>query len=462
MFAFQTSACSMISSASHSLFGGGPEPGDQGYVKGFVGEVVADEPRAAMVGREVLSAGGDAADAATAVGFALAVTLPSRAGIGGGGACLAYTVDRHGVARGNPEAILFEPPPVRSVGGGDRPAAVPLLARGLYLLHARHGRLPMESLIGRAETLARSGVEVSQALARDLALVAGPLFADPGARSVFGPGGVPLVTGQAMVQPDLAAFLAQLRVAGVGDMYQGALARRIAQVSPMAGVPIGLRDLWTALPSAVAPEVVPFGADEVAFPPNEGGIGAAAAFRALVSQPADFQGAYARSLAAAQRWGEGGVTAGQVVNGALPPPASTPLYPATTTFGTLDSQGNAVICGLTMNNLFGTGRMVPGLGFLAAASPDSVPRPLLAVALAWSRREQAFRAEAGGSGQAGASLAAAVAMANALRYHQPMPAQVPEPGRANVIACSDYLPGSSDTCAAVTDPRGDGLALGGR
>jgi gamma-glutamyltranspeptidase / glutathione hydrolase len=278
---------------------------------------------------------------------------------------------------------------------------------------------------------------------------------------VFGPAGAPLTEGQTLIQPQLAATLAELRVSGVGDMYQGVLARRIEQVSPSAGVPIGLADLYSSLPSLSSPVIVPLDNDQVAFPPTDGGVGAAAALIALKSQPADVQAAFLRSLAAAARWRAGGANLDQVLHGELAAPAATPLYPASTTFATLDSEGNAVVCAITMNNLFGTGRMVPGLGFLAAASPATVNPPLLAPGLAWSASRSAFHAEAGGSGQSGAALAAAVALSNSVRSGFPMTSLVPDPGRANVIACSRYLPGSDSSCAAVTDPREAGLAAGG-
>jgi gamma-glutamyltranspeptidase/glutathione hydrolase len=451
-------ACSTLD----SLLGhGGPPEGQPGFVKGFLGEVVTDEPRAALAGKEILSAGGNAGDAAVAMGFSLAVTLPSRAGLGGGGACIAYVTDPNGPGKGSPEAITFVPKPARAIGGGDRPAAVPMLARGLFLLHTRIGRLPLETLLAKAGDLARLGVPVSHTLARDLVLVAGPLFGDPAARAVFGPGGAVLLEGQRLVQPQLAATLAQMRTSGIGDLYQGGLARRIQQDSPSAGIPIGLADLWNALPAISAPVVVSFGEDRVAFPPTEGGVGAAAALMSLKSQPADAQGAWTRSLAAAARWRAGGANSDQVLSGELAAPAATPLYPASTTFAALDSFGNAVVCAVTMNNLFGTGRMVPGLGFLAAPSPDVVTPPLLAAGLAWSPGNHAFHAAAGGSGQAGAALAAAFALSTALRSGQPMQSLVPDPGRANVIACAHYLPGSPGSCAAVADPREFGLATGG-
>jgi gamma-glutamyltranspeptidase/glutathione hydrolase len=455
-----TPGCSTLDSIQQTMFGGGPAQGQPGYVRGFLGEVVADEPRAALAGREILSGGGNAADAAVTVAFSLAVTLPSRVGLGGGGACIAYTADPKGVTGGAPEAIMFVLPAAQSLGRGDRPAAVPMLPRGMFLLHARHGRQPFESLIAKAEQMARFGVPVSRALARDLVLVAGPLFADPAARATFGAGGAPLTEGQGLLQQDLAATLAQLRVSGVGDLYQGLLARRIEQASPAAGVPIGLADLRAALPSLAAPVVVPSGNDKVMFPPTDGGVGAAAAFRALKSQ-GDLQAAWTRSLAAAARWRAGGANSDQVMNGELAAPASVPLYPASTTFATLDPSGNAVVCAVTMNNLFGTGRVVPGLGFLAAASPASVVPPLLSAGLAWNEPTHAFHAAAGGSGQAGAAIAVAVALSNSLRSGHPMPNLVPDPGRANTISCAAYLPGSESSCGAAADPRESGLVASG-
>src|ERR1700752_3506691 len=66
-------ACGSLSSVN-PFASSAPPAGQPGHVQGFLGGVVADEPRAALVGRDVLSLGGNAADAAVAVGLALAVT----------------------------------------------------------------------------------------------------------------------------------------------------------------------------------------------------------------------------------------------------------------------------------------------------------------------------------------------------------------------------------------------------
>jgi gamma-glutamyltranspeptidase/glutathione hydrolase len=455
------SACSGVT----NLFTG-PSPAIPGveHLSGFIGGVVADEPRAALVAREVLATGGNAADAATALGFALSVTYPSRASLGAGGACLAFNPLHDGPGNGVPEAILFMPRAAAAVApGADRPAAVPMLARGLFALHDRYGRQPFEPLVLPAQSLAQGGVVMSRAFATDLALVAGPLLADPTARAIFaGPGGRPLGEGDRLLQPALGATLGQLRNSGVGDMYQGVLAHQLADATARAGGAIGLADLRAALPLTAPAILQTDGRDRVAFlpPPADGGLAAAAAFGVLQTRPGDVAAAGARALAVAARWrSRGGDPAAVLAAGNLPA-ASLPALPASTGFATLDRDGNAVACVVTMNNLFGTGRVAPGTGIVLAASPADVPAPLLAASIAYNPNRVGFRAAVTGTGQDGAALAAAVAMLNTLRSLAPMPAPVPEPGRADVIACPGYLPDNDATCRWAVDPRGAGLAIG--
>ncbi|MDE2199651.1 MAG: gamma-glutamyltransferase [Rhodospirillales bacterium] len=457
-------ACAMATSGC-SMFGpSAPPAGQVGHISGFLGAVAADEPQAALVARGVLSAGGNAADAAVALGFALAVTLPSRAGLGGGGACLSWRAGAAG--KDGPVAVLFTPRAPASTAGSSRPAAVPMLARGLYALHARDGSQPFETLVSPAERLARFGVPASRALVSDLAVVAGPLAADPEADRIFFRAGRPLADGAPLAQPELGATLAQIRVAGVGDLYQGVLGRRVADAARQAGGSFTIADLRAALPQVTAPLTVPApGHDLVAFlpPPADGGLAAAAAFQALRANPADDAAATARALAAAARWRQGGITPQAILAGNVAA-AGLPALPASTSFAVLDRNGNAVACALTMDNLFGTGRIAPSTGMVLAASPSAFPPPLLSAAIAYNPNVHAFRAAVASSGQEGAPLATAAGMMQALAggagRSQPAPGAVPGPGRANIIACSQYRPGENGSCGWATDPRGAGLAAG--
>lgn len=456
------SGCDTMSNLKDKVFGSSaPAPGQLGYIQGFLGGVAADEPRAALIGRDTLSQGGSAADAAVAMGFALAVTLPSRAGLGGGGACMAYAALDSSVNHGVPEAILFPPLATSASASAGRPAAVPMLARGLYLLHARYGRLPFEALLSQAEQLARFGTPTSAALAKDLAVVSGPLLADPQAAAIFGHGGTALTEGQPLLQPELATTLASIRVSGVGDFYQGVLARRIVDSSVGMGSPITETDLREALPRIAPPITLDYGNDKVSFlpPPADGGLAAAAAFQVLQHDPAAFAAAQARAAAVvtAERTSGGDPMA---LLGASLPAAELPALPASTSFMAVDHDGNAVACALTMDNLFGNGRVMPGVGIVQAASPRSVPLPLLAAAIAWNEHTRHFRAAVAGSGQQAAGLAVASAMLNTLRSQQPLPQPPPDPGRVNVGACGGYLPGGDPSCGWATDPRGAGLAIG--
>ena len=135
-----------------------------------------------------------------------------------------------------------------------------------------------------------------------------------------------------------------------------------------------------------------------------------------------------------------------------------PNLPASTSFAVLDRHGNAVVCALTMDNLFGTGRIAPGTGMVLAAAPSTSGLPLLAAGRACNANVRGFRAIVGGSGQDAASLAVAVGLNDALHGNRAMPRPVPEPGRANAVSCTRYLPDSDETCTWATDPRGNGLA----
>ena len=453
-------ACSTVDSLLGSST---PPPGAVGSVQGFLGGTAADEPLAAIAGRDALSSGGNAADAAVAMLTTMWVTYPSRAGIGGGGACLAYFSGDKGPNAGVPEAILFPAAAPADGGGGTRPIALPMAARGMFLLHSRYGSRPIETYLAQAEQMARFGIGASRALVSDMGVVGPALFSDPGARSVFAPNGVPLAEGDALRQPELAATLSGLRVSGVGDLYQGALARRIQDMSPRIGGPLTVDQLRAALPTLAAPLLMRTGRDTAAFlpPPADGGLAAAVAFKALMANSNDVDGAAVRAEAAASAWRAGGVGADALLNGAGGSGYPLPPLPASTSMAVLDRSGNAVVCSLSMNNLFGTGRIIPDLGILAAASPSLVPPPLLSAGIIWNENVKAFRAAVAGSGQSGAPMAVALGLYNTMRTQVPMSTPVPEPGRANIVACGRYLPSESASCGWATDPRGFGLAAGG-
>ncbi len=458
--------CGSLDRALGPIMGSGPQPGTPGFVRGFLGGVAAEDPAAALAARDVLSTGGNAVDAAVAAGFALAVTQPSRVGLGGGGACLMFDAGRN-----TTEAVLFPPGP-RAGGppeGADRPAAVPLLARGLFALHTRNSSRPFEELMVPAEQLARFGTEVSRGLAADLAAVSGPLFADPGARAVFSrPDGSPKRAGEALLQPELAATLSQLRLAGVGDLHQGTLARRLADASRAAGGNLTVDELRAGLPTVVQPLEIAVGRnDRLAFlpPPADGGLAAAAAFTALQGG-ASLEDASRRGLAAAAAWRQGGGDPVALVAAGNLPPAGLGLLPASSGLVVFDRLGNAVTCAFTVNNLFGTGRMAPGLGFLLAPAPDigAVRPPLLAAAIAYNPGSKGFRLGIAASGQDAAPIGVAgPAGLHLLRSVAPAAALAggsPGAARTQMAACTGYLPGNPDRCVTLSDPRGPGVALG--
>ncbi len=449
--------CSATSALTGDLIGPpAPKLGTLKPVTGFPGAVVADNPDVVRVGQHILLNDGSAADAAVAMAFATAVALPSRAGLGGGGACLAYKPG-DGPNRGAPRAFLFAPV-APAVQAGNRPASVPMLALGLFALHDAYGALPIAQDIVPAERMARFGVPVSAQLAQDLQLVGSALQQDKAAAEIFGPSGSPLGQGELLVDTDLANVLARLRVAGATDFYTGATAKAFVAGSAAAGGPVTGADLARAKILLGNPLIVNTKHYAVGFIPNEAGVAAAATFLQAHKTPDNLEGLVARSLgaiAAARK----GMSGDKILAGGGGTATQIGGVPASSSLIAMDRGGDVVACDLTMDNLFGTGRVAPGTGMLLAVSPSVFPRPLLASAIAWSPGAHAFRAAVSASGQEAASAAAGYGMFRALNAKVAMPGTVPSPGRINAIACAGLLPGAPQTCTWATDPRGDGLAL---
>lgn len=399
-------SCGAAHYAGHQLFGLGDGAAAPGAVTSTFGYAVADEPQAALAGRDILNRGGNAADAAAAEGFAMAVTLPSRAGLGGGGACIIKMPDSSGKMQ--PPTVLSFPAGAPAANSGSRPAAVPLLARGLLAIQARYGQMPQSSVIVPAERLA-GGAEVTQPLAADLQVVGNALLADPAAAATFAPGGKPLTQGGSFQQPDLATTLENLRVNGVQGFYAGNNAAQFAASADQAGGGMTAQDIANAVP------------------------------------------VYQSPVASTQK--------GYSVASLPTAPASAQALPASASFMALDKNGGSVICVTSMNNLFGTGRVAPGTGVLLAASPRTAPAPNLAGSMAYASSSLDFRAAVAGTGQNEAVNAANISLTNALTK-QTTP--IPSPGRANIISCPGEVPGGEASCTASTDPNGGGLAIGGR
>jgi gamma-glutamyltranspeptidase/glutathione hydrolase len=412
------------------------QPGMLGYVEGFAGTVVADEPRAAVIARDILSAGGSAADAAVALGLALTVTLPSSAGLGGGGVCLVVDRDTEDDLR--VETLDFLPSAPAGPPGPDGAMAVPAVPRGLFALHARAGAMRWESLVAPAENLARFGVPASRALAAELRALGG---APP---DMLGGVGPTVAEGQRIQTLDLARALGQVRV-GPGEYYEGAVAREIVEAAALQGLtvtPEALRDWRPTWREVIRAD---FGSHLDAIAPVPDGAADFARVWAAVDDIED--------LPRARRAG-----------GALPDLSESLRGRGATAFAVADSYGGAVVCGLTLNRAFGTGRPLAGLGFAPAPMPDArSPGMALLVRVNTNSKIVLGAVAAAGGGAVDAALEGGIsALKDGARAAEALSVvSAGGLGRAlvNLVSCPGGLPRAPDSCSVAVDPRGAGLGL---
>ena len=360
--------------------GGAISMGDSDLAKIERAAAVADEPLATEAGREILLSGGNAVDAAVAMAAVMAVTLPSRAGFGGGGICLVFDGSNTTV-----RTLDFLP---RGTGG----AAGPSMLTGLATLHAEYGTGNFDSLMGEVEELARFGHPVSRALATDLAAVEPVLGGDPDVMAIFGrPGGGLVGEGATIAQTDVADMLTAVRTGGLTAIASGPLTAGYADAAAAAGVPLSAEVGSRSFARWTDPILVEDGSDQVWFArePETGGA-ASALIWAMLTEAEDYDDvdaeerphlmaeAMARALAAGGTVGTIDEDAAEaLLSGYSPDRATAPDAgrAGDASFGASLAafSGNylrktelGVTCAFTMNGLFGSGRIAPGTGMFVA------------------------------------------------------------------------------------------------
>ena len=377
--------------------------------------VVTRETHATEVGVQVLQAGGNAVDAAVAVGFALAVTHPSAGNLGGGGFMLLRMAD------GTSTFIDFrERAPLSASRNmymdqatgqatkdsqlGYRASGVPGTVRGLEYAHAKYGKAPWKALVQPAVSLAADGFPVPWGVAQTLQSknISEKLAQFPDSKRIFLKDGAFYEFGETLKQPELAATLGRIRDHGAKDFYEGETAHLLAADMAAHGGEITLEDLqlYKVIERKALEGTYKGYGVITAPPPSSGGIGllqmlgmlsltdysktgvgsAASlhyeveAMRRFFADRSEFLGDadfvkvpvkgllnadYIRKRAESIQAGKA-TPSSDIRQGDVAPYESL----ETTHYSIVDEAGNAVSVTYTLNGSYGSGVTATGLGFL--------------------------------------------------------------------------------------------------
>jgi gamma-glutamyltranspeptidase/glutathione hydrolase len=232
------------------------------------GAVTSAEKHATAIGRAVLEKGGNAVDAAVAVGLALGVTHPTAGNIGGGGFMIiqfpdgrATALDFREMAPGKASRDMYldrSGNPTMDSQLGPRAAGIPGNVAGFAMAHKKYGSLPWKDLVAPAIALARDGHEVDSYHADEMKSTADEidtwlerLEAAPDAAKNAGliagiketltimrrPDGSAVGAGDTWAQPALATTLEAIAGRGAAAFYRGPLAAKMAaEVKKMGGL----------------------------------------------------------------------------------------------------------------------------------------------------------------------------------------------------------------------------------
>ncbi|MGB6100539.1 MAG: gamma-glutamyltransferase [Comamonas sp.] len=219
------------------------------------GMVASEQALATRIGLDILESGGNAVDAAVAVGFGLAVALPNAGNLGGGGFMMVHdartgrdvALDFREMAPSGAHRSMYLDANGKVISGKSLfthyAVGVPGTVAGLTHALQHWGTLPLARVVEPAARLAEHGFAVSETLAQALAHGKKTLAPWPASQAIFFKNGAPMQAGDLLVQKDLAASLRLIGREGAQAFYEGAIARKIAaEMAPHAGA-ITLADL---------------------------------------------------------------------------------------------------------------------------------------------------------------------------------------------------------------------------
>ncbi|GEQ76900.1 gamma-glutamyltransferase [Comamonas testosteroni] len=219
------------------------------------GMVASEQELATQIGVDILKAGGNAVDAAVAVGFALAVALPNAGNIGGGGFMMVHdaksgkdiALDFREVAPRGASRNMYLDAGGKVIDGKSLythyAVGVPGTVAGMTHALSRWGSMPLARVMAPAIALADKGYPVSITLAKTLEQEKKNMGHWPATQAVFWKNGTPLQSGERLVQKDLAQSLRLISQQGAKAFYEGAIAQKIvAEMAPHANA-LSLQDL---------------------------------------------------------------------------------------------------------------------------------------------------------------------------------------------------------------------------
>jgi gamma-glutamyltranspeptidase/glutathione hydrolase len=367
--------------------------------------VTSDSRLASDVGIEILRRGGNAIDAAVAMGYALAVTFPLAGNIGGGGFMVvrrqdgqAAALDFREVAPLGAARDMYLDASGKKTDAmivGHLAVAVPGSVAGLAEAHQRFGRLPLADVMAPAIRLADDGFAVDSMLSLTLRFLA-PTVTRFAGRDVFYRDGNPLAPGDMLVQRDLARTLRQIAAEGPAAFYRGAIADLLVDEMRREGGIITKEDLERYRPIWRDPLIGTYRGYSVITMPLSSSGGTAliealniletvgplppferARYKHLVTE--SFRGTFAdrntrlcdpafcdppvAQLTSKEYARQQSRTIDFTRASRSPPVPHGPAGMHTTHYSVVDADGNAVAVTTTINTGFGSGVLVTGAGF---------------------------------------------------------------------------------------------------